>query len=117
MVYNSLTGLAPDYLKSMFTDRSTISNYSRRNCEVKLAVPLPPTNFLKNSFSYSGVVLWSSLPTNLRQAQTLTCFKSGCMDFLFDHNKVDQTAFMESRRFVFVLFFLLPDLISSRLIF
>ena len=77
-VYKSLNGLAPDYLKSMFTDRSAIPTYSLRNCEVKLAVPLPRTHFLKNSFSYGGAVLWNSLPTNLRQAETLASFKSGC---------------------------------------
>ena len=57
MVYKSLNGLAPDYLKSMFTDRSATSTYCLRNCEGKLALPLPRTNFLKNSFSYSGAVL------------------------------------------------------------
>ena len=29
MVYKSLNGLAPDYLKSMFTDRSSTSTYSK----------------------------------------------------------------------------------------
>ena len=86
MVYKSLNGLAPDYLKSMFTNRSTISTYSLRNCEGKLAVPLPRTNFLKNSFSYSGALLWNSLPINLRQAQSLASFKSGCRGFLFDND-------------------------------
>ena len=86
MVYKSLNGLAPDYLKSMFTDRSATSTYSLRNCEGKLALPLPRTNFLKNSFSYSGAVLWNSLPTNLQQAQTLASFKSGCRGFLFDND-------------------------------
>ena len=86
MVYKSLNGLAPDYLKSMFTDRSATSTYSLRNCEGKLALPLPLTDFLKNSFSYSGAVPWNSLPTNLRQAQTFTSFKSGCRGFLFDND-------------------------------
>ena len=85
MVYKSLNGLALDYLKSMFTDRSVISTYSLGNCEVKLAVPLPRINFLKNSFSYNGAVMWNSLPTNLRQAHTIASFKSGCRDFLFDN--------------------------------
>ena len=84
MVYKSLNGLAPDYLKSMFTDQSAISTYSLRNCEVKLAVPLPRTNFLKNSFSYNGAVMWNSLLTNLRQAQTIASFKSSLGGFLFD---------------------------------
>ena len=42
MVYKSLNGLAPDYLKSMFTDQNAVFAYSLRNCEVKLAIPLPP---------------------------------------------------------------------------
>ena len=46
MIYKSLNGLAPDYLKSMFTDRSATSTYSLRNCEGKLALPLPRSNFL-----------------------------------------------------------------------
>ena len=85
MVCKSLNGLAPDYLKSMFTDRSAISTYSLRNSEVKLAVPLPRTNFLKNSFSYNGAVMWNSLPTNLWQAQTIASFKSSRRGFLFDN--------------------------------
>ena len=84
MVYKSLNGLAPDYPKSMFTDRSAISAYSLRNCEGKLTVPLPRTNFLKNSFSYNGAVMWNSLPTDLRQAQTIASFKSSLGGFLFD---------------------------------
>ena len=67
MVYKSLNGLAPDYLRSRFVERSTITGYSLRNTEDKLAVPLPHTNFLKHSFRYSGWVLWNSLPTHLRQ--------------------------------------------------
>ena len=85
MVYKSLNGLAPDYLNSMFTDRSALCNYSLTNCEGKLAVPLPRTNFLKNSFGYNDAVMWNSLPTNLRQAQTIASFKSGCRGLFFDN--------------------------------
>ena len=85
MVYKSFNSLAPDYLKSMFTDRSSTATYSLRNGEGK-ALPLPRTNFLKKSFSYSGALLWNSLPTNLRQAQTLASFKSCCRGFLFDND-------------------------------
>ena len=85
MVYKSLNGLAPDYLKSMFTDLSAISAYSLRNCEVKLAVLLPRTYFLIKSFSYNVAVVRNSLSTNLRQAHTIASFKSGCRGFLFDN--------------------------------
>lgn len=80
MVYKSLNGLAPDYLKSKFVHR--VSHYQLRDSENKLAVPKPRTNYLKNSFRYSGAVLWNGLPSHLRQAESLNSFKSGCKSFL-----------------------------------
>ena len=82
MVYKSLNGLAPDYLSEMYVDRSRITNYTLRDTSGKLAVPQPRTNYLKNSFSYSGVVLWNSLPNELRQVNTLRTFKSDCTSFI-----------------------------------
>ena len=61
MVYKSLNGLVPTYLQSIFTDRSNITQYELRDTVGKLAVPLPRTNYLKNSFGYQGAVLWNSL--------------------------------------------------------
>ena len=82
MVYKSINGLAPNYLSSMFLDRDSVTNYPLRDTEGKLAIPMPHTNFLKNSFGYSGVVLWNSLPIEVRQVDTLGEFRSGCSSFL-----------------------------------
>ena len=46
-----------------------------RHSENKLNVPLPRTNYYKNSFSYSGATLWKSLPRDIRQAESLGLFK------------------------------------------
>ena len=73
MVYKSLHGLAPDYLCSKFERRETA--YNLRDSENKLNVPLPRTNYYKNSFSYSGATLWNSLPRDIRQAKSLGLFK------------------------------------------
>ena len=87
MIYKSLNGLAPDYLSAKFLDRSSVCNYSLRDTEGKLAVPMPHTNYMKNSFSYSGAVLWNSLPIELRQANSLTAFRAGCERF-FSSNEL-----------------------------
>ncbi|XP_048587749.1 uncharacterized protein LOC125570289 [Nematostella vectensis] len=79
MVYKSLNGLAPDYLQSKFEHH--VSHYQIRDSVNKLSVPQPRTNYLKNSFHYSGAVLWDSLPPYLRQAESLNSFKSGCGNF------------------------------------
>ena len=62
MVYKSLHGLAPDYLGSKFERRETA--YNLRDSENKLNVPLPRTNYYKNSFR-------NSLPRDIRQAESL----------------------------------------------
>ena len=74
MVYKSLNGLVPEYLSSKFLKRNGTC-YSLRDSENKLVVPLPRTNYLKNSFSYSGAALWNSLPCNLRMIKSLNQFK------------------------------------------
>ena len=70
MVYKSLNALVPEYLYSKNETR-----YSLTDSVNKLFVPFPRTNFMKNSFSYSGAVLWDSLPCNVREAKSLTQLK------------------------------------------
>jgi hypothetical protein len=82
IVYKSINTLAPEYLRSKFVDRSCVSGYSLRDTVGKLAVPFPRINYLRNSFSYSGAVIWNSLPVELRQANSLNSFRSGCNKFL-----------------------------------
>ncbi len=80
-VYKSINGLAPEYLRSKFVDRSCVSGYFLRNTVGKHAVPFPRTNYLRKSFSNSGAVTWKSLPVELRQANSLNSFRSGCNKF------------------------------------
>ena len=74
MVFKSLNGLVPEYLKSKFIKRNE-SNYSPRDSVKKLVVPFPRTNYLKNSFSYSGATLWNSLPCKIRESGSFNEFK------------------------------------------
>ena len=50
----ALNGLAQNCLAQMFTERSRITYYTLRDTCDKLALPQPRTNYMKNSFSYSG---------------------------------------------------------------
>ena len=70
----------PHYLQEIFTPR--VSFYDLRDMENKLFVPKPRTEYLKRSFGYSGVMLWNSLPPELRSAQTLPIFKRGLEGWL-----------------------------------
>ena len=75
-VYKSLNGFTLNYLSSKFIQRSdVITSYILPYSENKLAIPLPRTNHYKNSFGYSGAVLWNTLPSAARQATSLTNFR------------------------------------------
>ena len=78
MVYKSLNELSPEYLRLLFNSRNNVTSYTLRDTDGKLAVPTPRTNYLKNSFAYSGAILWNNLPIHLRKASSLRQFKTGC---------------------------------------
>ena len=69
MVFKPLQGLAPEYLHFKFVHRD--SGYCLTDSVNKVNVPQPRTNDYKNSFSYSGAVLWNSLPLELRKQSPL----------------------------------------------
>ena len=69
MVFKPLQGLVPEYLCSKFVHRD--SGYCLRDSVIKVNVPQPRANDFKNSFSYSGTVLWNSLPLELRRQSPL----------------------------------------------
>ena len=76
MVYKSLNCLAPDYMSSKFILLNDLFNsYNLRDSENKLAVPLPRTNYYRNSFCYNGAVLWNNLSSDVRQAKSSTSFR------------------------------------------
>ena len=75
MMYKTLNGMTPEYLRSSFVFRDNL-NYHSRNTENTLTLPQPRTDYLKKSFSYSGAQLWNSLPIELRQATSLNDFKT-----------------------------------------
>ena len=76
LLYKSLNCLAPDYMSSKFILHSDLFNsHNLRDFGNKPAVSLPRINNYINSFCHSGAVLWNKLPTDVRQAKSLTSFR------------------------------------------
>ena len=73
MMFKSLNTLTPTYLTKLFVPHST--DYNLRDADKKIALPLPHTNYLQRSFSYSGAVIWNDLPKNIRNIHSFNCFK------------------------------------------
>ena len=83
MVYKSLHCLASQYLNSLLSYRNEAYSYSLWDSEGKLAIPLPRTNHVKNSFSYRGSVLWNSLLLSCGKRKRFPLFQRGCSSDLF----------------------------------
>ena len=84
MMYKIVNNMVPEYLSSHFVLRSDTLTYNLRDSDGTLAIPQPRTNYCKRSLSYSGVVLWNSLPLNIRQSLSLNEFKSKLKNYDFD---------------------------------
>ena len=72
-MFKVLHSLAPTRLSAIFKEsNATTCTYSLRNTSKTVALPLPKTDFLKKSISYSGAKLWNSLPNELRNCDSLS---------------------------------------------
>jgi len=85
-----------------FIFHNDTTSYRLRNSEMRLALPQPRTNYVRKSFSYSGAVLWNSLPTDIRVSKTLGESKTKLSNFSFEW--IYDTAFLKSSAFCFHLF-------------
>ena len=73
LMFKTMNKLVPSYIQSLFQKRSN-SAYNIRNQENKLSLPRPRTEYLKNSFSYSGAMLWNCLSSGARDAKSVPQF-------------------------------------------
>lgn len=83
LIYKALNNLAPPYLLDYLHLCNYSENYNLRDREMKIALPRPKTNYLKNSFALSGGKLWNGLPTEARLATSLKLFKKTLSTFSF----------------------------------
>ncbi len=81
MVYKLLNGLAPGHMQDMFKYVIDVNVRSTRNAD-KSKLYLPGGKTLKkytDNFSYSGGMISNTIPSDVREAESLTAFKSSCV--------------------------------------
>ena len=71
-MYKIMNGLTPIYVKDRFKIKD--SGYMLRGYKT-LSIPKPRTEFKKRSLSYRGAILWNNMPTEIKQARDVECFK------------------------------------------
>ena len=78
MVYKALNGLSPSYLSEL------IVNYQPKRKSHQLSVPRPRLkNFGDKAFSVCAPNLWNSLPSHIKNSDTLSGFKAKLKTYLF----------------------------------
>ena len=85
LMYKFYNNIAPVYLQELFQMRDinldTTSNL-RSVAHKNYLLPQAKCNLYKGSFSYSGVVVWNSLPTSIKLASSLDTFVRKCTEWL-----------------------------------
>ena len=71
-IFKLLHGLLPLSLCSRISLKE--SKYSLRNCECKIYLDKPRTNYLRHGGLYRGIQIFNSLPCNIRQINDLSVF-------------------------------------------
>ena len=76
LMYKSLNGLAPSYLRDKFQNTYDITHKNLRSSSSNsLYIPKPSCELFRNSFVYSGSSVWNQLPLKIRSAPSLKSFK------------------------------------------
>ncbi|XP_061185217.1 uncharacterized protein LOC133193275 [Saccostrea echinata] len=82
LLYKTLHGMAPDYLRDSFEFISSNNYVLRSETNYDLRLPKYRTSQFKNSFHYSGVHLWNKLPLYIRFSQTVNTFRKNVEKFI-----------------------------------
>ena len=78
-VFKALQEGSPMYLHQIFTHvKDTHHVNSRSAAHGDLYVSKPRKNFLKCTISYTGAMIWNSLPNSVKNCKNLPEFKRTC---------------------------------------
>lgn len=85
-MYKVYNNVAPVYLHELFQMNdinldNTASNL-RSVANQNFLLPQAKCNLYKGSFTYSGVVVWNSLPNSIKVASSLNSFVQNCTEWL-----------------------------------
>jgi hypothetical protein len=83
-MYKTLNKIDPESLTNLFTHKNNITNYKLQNISSGLYLPQPRTNNMKKSFIYDGAKLWNTIPSEIRESKSLSCFQKKIAAHIFN---------------------------------
>ena len=75
MVFKSLHGLAPQYMRNLFTKTSQLTSRKLRNSATDLRIPKKKSTNGQKCFSFRGAKSWNGLSAERKKASTVYKFK------------------------------------------
>ena len=83
-MYKVSHSLTPVYINDLFNQRNQSENVPalRSSISNNFIPPKPNKEIFKQSMSYSGSVIWNSLPNSLKAAETMNSFHLRCIKWI-----------------------------------
>ena len=85
-MYKIANKIAPKYLIDLFQIRTTYANSTTFNLRSvsnrNFIIPKPNINLFKNSISYSGTIIWNSIPLEIKNAESINSFVNRCVAWI-----------------------------------
>ena len=88
LMFKCINGIAPDYLKQLFSFNN-YNVYNLRRNSFDVIVPRPKTETLKRAFSYNGAATWNKIPTSVREAPNILTFKRNVKLFILSKRSLE----------------------------
>ena len=82
MMYKIVHGLAPPYMTDMFREQLDPRVYDLQNSKLNLEIPAARISLFKNSFPFTGALIWNALTDDLKQLSVST-FKKKIKTYSF----------------------------------
>ena len=88
VMYKVHNNIAPSYLQELFHMRDANLNNTASNlrsvAQHNYIVPQAKCNLFKGSLTFSGVIVWNSIPTDIKLSPSLNVFVKSCIKWLKD---------------------------------
>ena len=82
VMYKVANNIAPEYVTDLFHLRGNNSNETTSNLRSvfnrNFLIPKPSIGLFKGSLSYSGALIWNSIPIDIKNATSIHSFVNKC---------------------------------------
>uniref|UniRef100_A0A3B3CXG6 Reverse transcriptase domain-containing protein n=1 Tax=Oryzias melastigma TaxID=30732 RepID=A0A3B3CXG6_ORYME len=83
LTYKALNGVAPSYIRDLIVPYQPVRTLRSQNAGLLVVPRISKSTVGGRTFSHQAPVLWNKLPAHVREASTVSTFKTSLKTFLF----------------------------------